>query len=371
MKLLRGAVLVVLCAASLSYAGEDRVYVTGPDGERPEQLVAIENVCAWPNLTELPDGTIIATIFNKPSHGMMAGDVDCWATADGGRTWQKRGTPAPHENEHSNRMNVAAGLAGNGDLLVIASGWTGLDTSGKLGERPFRERILAPWVCRSTDGGRTWTRDTDAFPDEWPEAASRRKSREGICVPFGDILPGADGALRVAMYTGGRGAGFVFRSPDDGKTWGEPVAFTDDAVLNEPAIFHLGDGNWLAATRSNGLDLYASDDDAKSWTHRQKVTGPQQHPGHIMRLADGRLLLTYGNRLKPKGVDVRLSDDEGHTWSAPVRVADFQGDGGYPSSVQLPGGQVMTAYYARATSSHSGYHMGVVRWSRPTVKSKR
>ena len=344
--------------------GAELTYVTDRQGERPKPVVAIDNVCAWPNLTVLPDGAIVATIFNHPSHGTTAGDVECWASTDGGRTWHKRATPAEHENEHSNRMNVAAGLAKNGDLLVIASGWTGLDAaSGEL-RKPFRERILTPWVSRSADGGKTWSVDKQAFPGPWPQAARQSVSPEGICVPFGDILAGQDGALRVAMYTGARGAGFVFRSNDDGQTWGEPVAFAGDAVLNEPAIFHLGGGKWLAATRSNGLDLYASDDDAKSWTHRAKVTGAAQHPGHIMRLADRRLLLTYGNRLDPKGIDVRLSGDEGHTWTAPGRVADFQGDGGYPSSVQLPDGQVLTAFYGQP------YHMGVVVWE-PWAQSSR
>jgi len=359
--------IVAAVAAALGRARAERAYVTAPGGGRPTQLVAVDNVCAWPNLTVLGDGTIIATIFNQPCHGTRAGDVECWATTDGGRTWHKRGTPARHENEHSNRMNVAAGLAGNGDLLVIASGWSGLDASGKQG-KPFRERVLTPWVCRSADGGKTWSVDAEAFPSRWPEAASRRVSAEGICVPFGDILEGNDGALRVAMYTGARGSGFVFRSSDDGKTWGEPVAIANDATLNEPALFHLGAGKWLVATRSNGLDLYASDDDAKTWTHRMKLTGPAQHPGHIMRLEDGRLLLSYGNRAQPKGVDVRLSDDEGRTWSEPLRVADFQGDGGYPSSVQLPDGQVLTAYYAHRAAEHPRYHMGVVRWEPPAGK---
>jgi hypothetical protein len=135
-----------------------------------------------------------------------------------------------------------------------------------------------------------------------------------------------------------------------------------DAVIDEPAIFHVGGGKWLAASRYNGLDLDASGDDAATWQRRQKLTGAQQHPGHFARLKDGRLLLSYGNRVDPKGVDIRFSADEGETWSEPLRVTDFQGDGGYPSSVQLPDGQVLTAFYASRTASHPGYHMGVVVW---------
>ena len=45
-----------------------------------QRFVAIDNVCAWPNLTVLEDGTIIATIFNQPSHARAIGDVECWAS---------------------------------------------------------------------------------------------------------------------------------------------------------------------------------------------------------------------------------------------------------------------------------------------------
>ena len=31
-----------------------------------ERYIGVDNVCAWPNLTSMPDGAIIATIFNQP-----------------------------------------------------------------------------------------------------------------------------------------------------------------------------------------------------------------------------------------------------------------------------------------------------------------
>src|SRR5690606_31877896 len=52
----------------------------------------------------------------------------------------------------------------------------------------------------------------------------------------------------------------------------------------------------------------------------------------------------------------------GESWTRAFRVADFPGDGGYPSSVQLPDGRVLTAFYARRTDGHDRYHMGTVTW---------
>ena len=83
------------------------------------------------------------------------------------------------------------------------------------------------------------------------------------------------------------------------------------------------------------------------------------------------MLLSNGNRTPgDKGVDVRLSDDEGKSWSDPLRVVDFEGDGGYPSSVQRPDGKIVTAYYAAKIKGHSRYHMGVVIWSPPPAAAK-
>ncbi len=339
-------------ATKVSVQAETR-YVKDKQGQRPRPVVAVDNVCAWPNLTVLRDGTIVAVGFNKPSHGGVVGDIDCWASEDGGQTWEKRGTPAPHDIPVSNRVNHAAGLANNGDLIVICSGTTNINPP-----RPFR--FLQPWISRSSDGGRSWSIDKQSAPAKDPDGK--------MWIPFGDILPGNDGALRLAVYSARPPCRLhVLRSPDDGKTWGEFVPVDPDHDRNETALFHLGGRKWLAAARSNGLSLYASADDARTWQYRGLLTAPAQHPGHLMRLQDGRLLLSYGNRTATvHGVEVLVSDDEGKSWSMPMRVLDWQGDGGYPSSVQRPDGQILTAYYARKIEGHDGYHLGVVIWDPET-----
>ena len=39
------------------------------------------------------------------------------------------------------------------------------------------------------------------------------------------------------------------------------------------------------------MQLFASDDDGRSWQNRGPMTPPGQHPAHLLRLADGRILL--------------------------------------------------------------------------------
>ena len=188
-------------------------YVLDKNGQQPKPIIAVDNVCAWPNLTLLPDGTIAAVIHNQPSHLKQPADAECWASTDGGRTWQKRGTPAPRDNERVARGNVAAGLARNGDLLVITSGWADPVAEDRGG-------IMSPLVSRSSDGGVTWSIDANAFPEKWPEVGRTEASPDGYLVPFGDILQANDGSLCVGLYGGASGSGFVYRSRDDGKNVG-------------------------------------------------------------------------------------------------------------------------------------------------------
>ena len=48
------------------------------DLDRVERFVAIDNKCAWPNLTLMPDDSIVATIFGSPCHGFCDGAAECW-----------------------------------------------------------------------------------------------------------------------------------------------------------------------------------------------------------------------------------------------------------------------------------------------------
>ena len=336
-----------------------------------ERYVSVDNVCAWPNLTVLRDGTIAATIFNRPTHGQTEGAVDVWASADG-RFWEKRGVAAPNE-PNTNRMNVAAGLARNGDLLVLSSGWSNIQKPGQPKRDAFRDGKLPVVVCRSADGGRTWSRDLN-FPGGgkgWDEF-----------VPFGDILIGTDGALHMSAYQGkpnqlsGPGVRRIFRSShfrsdDDGKTW--RMTSVIGPVHNETTVFHLGGKRWMAAARQEddrAMDLFRSNDDGETWEGPQRVTGYHELNAHLTRLKDGRLLLSYGNRSErengPFGVLAKLSSDEGETWSTPIRLLhSVARDCGYPSSVQRPDGAVVTAYYSAGVANHSRYHMGTVIWTPP------
>ena len=334
--------------AAILLAGALAWLLLGVFYQGAERYVAIDNVCAWPNLTLMPDGSVVATIFNRPYHGLDVGDVECWASRDG-RLWEKRGTPAVHEGE-SNRMNVAAGLAHDGSLVVLASGWGGRD---------FREKILPTLVARSSDGGRSWSRSS----------AVRLPEEVDFLIPFGDIVQGEGGLLAASFYheIPGRANAYLLFSRDDGRSWGEAVKLAPHDY-NETALLRLRPDRWLAASRSHAdghLALYVSEDEGKHWARSGLLTLPGHHPAHLLELTDGRILLTYGIREKGHhGIGYRTSEDEGRTWSRPTRIVNLEEttDGGYPSTVQLADGTLLTAYYSNRVPQHQRYHMGAARW---------
>jgi hypothetical protein len=350
-----GAALGMSLAAPFALGGDD----VGPRIEVLSTAVAVRDVCAWPNLTLLPDGSIAAVIYNRPCHLTAEGEVDCWVSTDQGRSWTKRGTPAMHEPGTA-RANVAAGLAHNGDLIVLVSGW---------GYAPgFRHRRLPPWVCRSADQGRTWSVDKSPSAVLMPTGADREDRGQRMIKPFGDIVALSDGRLAASFYHD-YGTVWVHFSRDDGRTWPEAAVLSDDH-RGETAILRLRADRWLAAARVErgpdnktppwGLGLFDSSDEGRTWTARGALTGPSQHPGHLLRLNDGRILATFGMR-DVGAIGVRVSNDEGRTWR-PLEVLQRwergRGDLGYPATVQTADGTLVTAYY----HSLPAYHLGVVRW---------
>jgi hypothetical protein len=97
------------------------------------------------------------------------------------------------------------------------------------------------------------------------------------------------------------------------------------------------------------LSACFSGDDGRSWT---ALPNPADdlgvgNPASLIKLADGRMCLTYGVRAEPYRMCAKLSSDGGRSWSDEIVLRDDGGSGdlGYPRSVQRPNGKVVTVYY--------------------------
>jgi hypothetical protein len=61
------------------------------NAESPEPIgpfLAVPNLVGWPDLVMLPDGTFLATLYNRPNHATAEGAMDLWASVDGGVKWE-------------------------------------------------------------------------------------------------------------------------------------------------------------------------------------------------------------------------------------------------------------------------------------------
>ncbi|MBK9168828.1 MAG: exo-alpha-sialidase [Bryobacterales bacterium] len=334
-----------------------------------EFFVSIDNKGLWPNLTKLPGGEIAAAVYNHPSHGYGSNsDVELWVSHDGGMSWQFRSRITDHPEEpNAIRMNHAVGLNAKGELVALVSGY---HEGQKLPVLPVQR-------CISADQGRTWRRDLLEMTE----------------IPHGDIFLLPDGRLVCPVYgrvsvTPRRSRSAVYFSENGGETWGNRRPVADGS---ETFVLRLRSGAWLAAARTNCLDpmdgvlphgsgeaLLRSDDEGRSWSAPKLISPQGQENAHLLELRDGRILCSFTSRIPGLfGVVLRMSEDGGATWSLPVVLLSAPAtdwrktDSGYPSSVELDDGTIVTAYYfgpkrpewaAHGLPWHQRYHMGVARW---------
>lgn len=324
--------------------------------------VAATDAGLWPELHLAKDGALLALGYNAPAHTTLPGDIDCWASTDGGRSWSKRATAAPRPQPDANYCHFASGFTPAGEFIVLASGLD--DAANQLGGR----RPNDVGVFHSNDLGQTWKAGGE-FPKLLP---GERKP-----YPFGTIVAAADGSLRSLAYTtkesgAAAEAAWMLTSRDGGHSWTDPIQIA--AGVNEAAVLPLtAASNWLCVARTSdqpapefGQELrqFRSVDNGLTWTDEGRVAGYHQHPPHLLRTGSGGLLLTYGNR-RDGFIEVRFSDDDALTWGLPQRLfRTGPGDMGYPQTVETSEGRFVTVFYAKKTSLHDGYHLGVLGWRR-------
>ena len=130
-----------------------------------------------------------------------------------------------------------------------------------------------------------------------------------------------------------------------------------------PSSLRLPSGRLLAALRCNfrplhGAQVYSSDDEGRSWQFLSEPIPPGEggNPPAMIRLADGRICLTWGWRRVPFGIRAWLSDDDAKTWGDPIVLREDGGTGdlGYTRTVQRPDGRIVTIYYFNDPPAKAG-----------------
>jgi len=98
------------------------------------------------------------------------------------------------------------------------------------------------------------------------------------------------------------------------------------------------------------LQIYVtrSTDGGKTW-EEAKFLDLLGAPPHFLQHSSGALILVYGKRCDPLGQYARASFDGGKTWTRDQLISPVAPDWdlGYPSSVELSNGDILTVYYQK------------------------
>lgn len=147
--------------------------------------------------------------------------------------------------------------------------------------------------------------------------------------------------------------------PENGKlTYRGKIGVDETCGLdfNEPHIIQLPDGKIICQIRAENDDKIftlfqcVSYDNGKSWSKPvQIVEDNSGAPPHLFLHSSGMLITTFSRRTLPHGIRAIFSKDGGETWSGEHILYENHctDDLGYPSTVELDDGSLLTVFYAR------------------------
>jgi hypothetical protein len=316
---------------------------------------------AWPSMMRAENGDLIATFCRSEEHLGPDGEVVLVRSTDNGQTWSDPTVilDTPIDDRH-------AGLTPLRDGRIMAhftcTHWTP-EAYEELHPAAYPAGIIAKWLqhvrqpeyvnAKRYHG--SWVAVSDDFGRTWSELRSGPSSIHG-----GIHLE--DGSVLVPTYRGYEGHVALHRAPSPDDPFEElavvecPVS--DRLRFGEPHIVQLESGQILMMIRATArpyddssrlsyLHMSVSDDLGKTWSDVEP-TPLWGYPPHLLKLSDGRILVSYGHRRAAFGQRACVSED-GLTWNPDdevvLRKDAWNKDLGYPTSVELEPGTIMTLYY--------------------------
>lgn len=195
-----------------------------------------------------------------------------------------------------------------------------------LGDLPNTISIMSR---RSTDNGKNWSEPVvvaqggngKTYGD--PAVVLDKKTGNLICMFVGD-----QGLWNATPYN--RQGIYVSKSTDNGVSWSEPVAITDQVYANHSSWYagFAGSGHGLClkdgrlmfvlairATSATSLHNYAiySDDGGDNWTLSTNAATTAGDEAKVVELEDGDILMSIRNPSKGNRIFCK-STDRGQTW---------------------------------------------------------
>lgn len=317
----------------------------------------------WPSVAWSDNGELLAVFSgDRLGHVCPFGKVLLRRSSDEGRTWS---TPEVVVDTPLDDRDAGVTRLGDGRLLVT----TFNNTRAMQREYAANDR-------RHGDAMNAMIRAycemvTDAQETKYYGALAVLSDDNGYSwsEPFHTPVSAPHGAVQLTdgriLYAGTAAPGktapeatpILVAESRDGRTWKHLASVGRCPELTacghyEPHLCELKNGHIVLTIRHDGEGVFTvssavSEDGGKTWT-TPKTTGANGSPPHLLLHSSGKLVMTYGRRKPPYGVEAQFSED-GAAWSEPVTIWDggVDGDLGYPCSVELEDGNVFTLYYAK------------------------
>lgn len=317
----------------------------------------------WPTVARLKNGHLmVAFSGRRQEHVCPFGSVEMMVSRDEGATWTYPRTV--HESAIDDRdAGVLETVKGTIFVTSFSSlayersmapgGKYSQDSRWQAAHRRLpddaaRQSELGCWGFRSTDGGTT-------FSERIPTVVN---SPHGPC----QLRDGRLLYLGKELWAGQKRVGAA-QSLDDGLSWqwlSEVPTRPGDSheQYHELHCVECPSGLLIAHIRNHNSQneretlQSISRDSGATWSTPEAI-GVWGLPSHLLVLRDGRVLMSYGHRRQPFGVQARISHDEGTTYSEPLVISadGAGGDLGYPSTVELSNSDLLTVWYEKLADS--------------------
>ena len=330
--------------------------------EMAEENIPKDEVWIHPLCVKLPLDRRGPFVERSDGSLMVVAENATRVSTDDGRTWSEprpicEGAVAGVPSESSVILKTQSG--------VIVMVYCDLATSKQEWDY---EKIIASedsridvWSIRSFDDGQTWT-DRQKILDGFGYLLDIiQTSRGEIVVPVQDLAPER---TRHVQHT--------FVSADDGKTWTKSNMIDlgghgDHDGAFEGTLAELRDGRLLMLLRTSLDEFWKaySSDGGRHWrVFEPSGIDASNSPGHLVRLASGRLVLVW-NRLYRRGensirrtdeywtfvsehpsswmrdqLSIAFSDDDGETWTEPTIFLQAPGAACYPNVFERRPGEL-------------------------------
>lgn len=339
---------------------------------------SLHNYFAWPSVARLEDGTLaMVTSGFRLAHLCPFGkDVICYSR-DEGNTWTH---PAVVIDTPLDDRDCGIAVGKNGTVLItsfnntvkVQREWLKrrapsvqkwiegyLDT---VDTTDAEERFLGSIFAISRDGGYTFS-DPMRIPVTNPHGPIALDNGDFLYI--GSVMDGmldrqaVNLGLATDMETEPRLACYLIH-PDGSyarlSSIPDVEECSDENILScEPHAIRLADGRILVHIRvqrknPKKFSIYQSisTDGGKSFSVPVRLLGEcGGAPAHLLSHSSGVLISTYGYREQPYGIRAMLSKDGGKTWQTDLVLWDkgVSDDLGYPCSVELKDGSILTVYY--------------------------